>query len=61
MKRAPIRTAHCEITETAVAADEKVADAYVNEISALGCEIALDDFGSATAGSRPSNACRSRC
>jgi PAS domain S-box-containing protein len=35
----------CEITETALAADEAVAEAFVYELSGLGCEIALDDFG----------------
>jgi PAS domain S-box-containing protein len=35
----------CEITETALAADETVAEAFVYELRELGCEIALDDFG----------------
>jgi PAS domain S-box-containing protein len=35
----------CEITETALASDEVVAEAFVHELRALGCEIALDDFG----------------
>jgi len=35
----------CEITETALANDEAVAQAFVDELSQLGCEIALDDFG----------------
>jgi PAS domain S-box-containing protein len=35
----------CEITETAVAKDEDVAEVFVQELSALGCGIALDDFG----------------
>jgi PAS domain S-box-containing protein len=35
----------CEITETALANDEAVAEAFVFELAALGCEIALDDFG----------------
>ena len=35
----------CEITETALANDEAVAQAFVNELRELGCEIALDDFG----------------
>jgi PAS domain S-box-containing protein len=35
----------CEITETALASDEDVAEAFVQELSALGCEIAIDDFG----------------
>jgi PAS domain S-box-containing protein len=35
----------CEITETALAHDEAVAEAFVHELSDLGCEIALDDFG----------------
>jgi PAS domain S-box-containing protein len=35
----------CEITETALANDEAVAEAFVHELSELGCEIALDDFG----------------
>jgi PAS domain S-box-containing protein len=35
----------CEITETALANDEALAEAFVHELSELGCEIALDDFG----------------
>jgi PAS domain S-box-containing protein len=35
----------CEITETALASDEALAEAFVHELSELGCEIALDDFG----------------
>ena len=35
----------CEITETALAHDEAVAEAFVHELAELGCEIALDDFG----------------
>jgi PAS domain S-box-containing protein len=35
----------CEVTETALANDETVAEAFVHELSELGCEIALDDFG----------------
>jgi PAS domain S-box-containing protein len=35
----------CEITETALANDEAVAEVFVHELSELGCEIALDDFG----------------
>lgn len=35
----------CEITETALADDEAVAEAYVHELSELGLGIALDDFG----------------
>ena len=35
----------CEITETALASDEVVAEAFVHELRELGCEIALDDFG----------------
>ncbi len=35
----------CEITETALSNDEAVAEAFVHELSELGCEIALDDFG----------------
>jgi PAS domain S-box-containing protein len=35
----------CEITETALASDEVVAEAFLHELRALGCEIALDDFG----------------
>ena len=35
----------CEITETALASDEAVAEAFVHELSELGCEIVLDDFG----------------
>jgi len=40
----------CEITETALATDEAVADAYVHELRELGCEIALDDFGTGYGG-----------
>lgn len=35
----------CELTETALANDEASAEAFVRELTALGCEIALDDFG----------------
>ena len=35
----------CEITETALANDEAVAEAFVHELRELGCDIALDDFG----------------
>jgi diguanylate cyclase (GGDEF)-like protein len=35
----------CEITETALAADVAVAEAFVRELVDLGCEVALDDFG----------------
>jgi diguanylate cyclase (GGDEF)-like protein/PAS domain S-box-containing protein len=35
----------CEITETALAADEALAEAFVRELVDLGCEVALDDFG----------------
>ena len=35
----------CELTETALANDETVAQAFVHELGELGCEIALDDFG----------------
>jgi PAS domain S-box-containing protein len=35
----------CEITETALANDEARAEAFVHELSELGCAIALDDFG----------------
>jgi PAS domain S-box-containing protein len=34
-----------EITETALATDEVVAEGFVHELRELGCEIALDDFG----------------
>jgi PAS domain S-box-containing protein len=34
-----------EITETALVNDETLAEAFVHELSELGCEIALDDFG----------------
>jgi PAS domain S-box-containing protein len=40
----------CEITETALATDEAVAEAYVHELRELGCEIALDDFGTGYGG-----------
>jgi EAL domain-containing protein (putative c-di-GMP-specific phosphodiesterase class I) len=35
----------CEITETALAADEALAGAFVRELVDLGCKVALDDFG----------------
>jgi PAS domain S-box-containing protein len=35
----------CEITETALANDGARAEAFVHELSELGCGIALDDFG----------------
>ena len=35
----------CEITETALSADEALAEAFVYALSERGCEIALDDFG----------------
>ena len=35
----------CEITETALANDETVAEAFVHELTELGCEVILDDFG----------------
>jgi PAS domain S-box-containing protein len=35
----------CEITETALANDETVAEAFVHELTELGCEVMLDDFG----------------
>ena len=40
----------CEITETALATDEAVAEAYVHELRELGCGIALDDFGTGYGG-----------
>jgi PAS domain S-box-containing protein len=40
----------CEITETALAEDEAGAEAYVHELTRLGCEIALDDFGTGYGG-----------
>ena len=35
----------CEITETALANNATIAEAFVQELSNIGCEIALDDFG----------------
>ncbi len=35
----------CEITETALAADEAVAERFVKELIDLGCGVSLDDFG----------------
>jgi PAS domain S-box-containing protein len=40
----------CEITETALAEDETGAEAFVQELSQLGCQIALDDFGTGYGG-----------
>jgi PAS domain S-box-containing protein len=42
---APLGLLVCEITETALASDEAVAETFVHELRELGCEIALDDFG----------------
>ncbi len=35
----------CEITETALAKDAPTAEAFVRELTGLGCEVVLDDFG----------------
>ncbi len=40
----------CEITETAIAADQPVAEAFVHQLAALGVRIALDDFGTGFGG-----------
>jgi PAS domain S-box-containing protein len=40
----------CEITETALANDRAVTQAFVHELSELGCKIALDDFGTGYGG-----------
>jgi len=34
-----------ELTETAIMQDETLAGTFIDRVSALGCEIALDDFG----------------
>jgi EAL domain-containing protein (putative c-di-GMP-specific phosphodiesterase class I) len=38
----------CEITETTLASDEAAAQWFAHEFAALGCGIALDDFGGFT-------------
>ena len=40
----------CEITETAIAADQALAQAFVRQLAALGLRIALDDFGTGYGG-----------
>ena len=40
----------CEITETAIAADQALAQAFVRQLAALGLRLALDDFGTGYGG-----------
>ena len=40
----------CEITETAVAADQALAQMIVRELAGLGLRLALDDFGTGYGG-----------
>jgi PAS domain S-box-containing protein len=40
----------CEITETAIAADQALAQAFVRELAGLGLRLALDDFGTGYGG-----------
>ena len=47
---APPESVVCEITETALLRDTAIAEAFVQGLSALGCKVALDDFGSGYSG-----------
>ena len=40
----------CEITETAIAADQALAQAFVRQLAGLGLHLALDDFGTGYGG-----------
>jgi EAL domain-containing protein (putative c-di-GMP-specific phosphodiesterase class I) len=40
----------CEITETAIAADQELAQAFVRQLVELGVRVALDDFGTGYGG-----------
>ncbi len=40
----------CEITETALLRDVAAAEAFVRGLNAIGCEVALDDFGAGYGG-----------
>jgi EAL domain-containing protein (putative c-di-GMP-specific phosphodiesterase class I) len=40
----------CEITETAIAADQALAQAVVRQLAGLGLRLALDDFGTGYGG-----------
>jgi EAL domain-containing protein (putative c-di-GMP-specific phosphodiesterase class I) len=40
----------CEITETALMRDTAAAEAFVQGLSDLGCQVALDDFGAGYGG-----------
>ncbi len=40
----------CEITETAIAADQALAQAFVRQLTGLGLRLALDDFGTGYSG-----------
>jgi EAL domain-containing protein (putative c-di-GMP-specific phosphodiesterase class I) len=43
-----------ELTETALMQEEGIGTSFMERIGALGCELALDDFGTATAASATS-------
>jgi PAS domain S-box-containing protein len=40
----------CEITETALVENAALGEAFVRELTAVGCEVALDDFGTGYGG-----------
>ena len=40
----------CEITETAIAADQTLAQTFVRQLAGLGVRLALDDFGTGYGG-----------
>jgi PAS domain S-box-containing protein len=40
----------CEITETAIASDQELAEAFVRQLAGLGLRLALDDFGTGYGG-----------
>ncbi len=48
-----------EVTETALLHDEAAGIAFGERMAELGCGLALDDFGTATAASPTSSACTS--
>jgi len=40
----------CEITETALMSDTAAAEAFVQGLNDMGCQVALDDFGAGYGG-----------
>jgi PAS domain S-box-containing protein len=48
--RASPESVVCEITETALLRDAAAAEAFVHGLNDIGCEVALDDFGSGYSG-----------